>query len=85
MLFSEAARFEIEFCVRSQRKTMTADALTSRRAAAARVTRVRRTLPASAEHRCSRAANSWVPGRDAGSTASIDSEAISGERERALL
>jgi hypothetical protein len=35
--------------------------------------RVRRTLRASGEQRCRRAANSPVPGRDAGSNASIDS------------
>ena len=52
---------------------MAADAPRIRRAAAARAPRVRRTLRASGEQRCSRAANSCVPGRDAGSSASIDS------------
>ena len=52
---------------------MAADVPRIRRAAAARVTRVRRTLRASGEQRCRRAANSLVPGRDAGSNASIDS------------
>ena len=41
--------------------------------AAARATRVRRTLRTSGEQRCRRAANSLVPGREAGSNASIDS------------
>ena len=46
---------------------MAADAPRMRRAAAARVTRVRRAVRASGEQRCSRAANSPAPGREAGS------------------
>ena len=85
MLFSGASRFEIEFWVRTERKVMAADAPRIRRAAAAKVTRVRRAVRASGEQRCSRAVvpvcRAWTL---APAQASIR-EVTSGERERALL
>ena len=73
MLLPGAGRLQSEFWVRSQRKMKDAETPRISRAAVTRAMRVRRTWRASGEQRCRRAANSPVPGREAGSNASIDS------------
>ena len=72
MLFSGAG-FKAAFSTRDRYARKSVDMPKTMAVATARAARVRRTLRASGEQRCRRAANSWVPGREAGSNASIDS------------
>ena len=60
---------------------MAADALRIRRAAAARVNALRRSLPASGEQSCRRAANSWCRAATPVRMRASIRVAISGERD----
>ena len=72
MLLSGAG-FKAAFSTRDRYARKSVDMPKTTAVATARAARVRRTLRASGEQRCRRAANSPVPGREAGSNASIDS------------